>query len=150
MMGEYYLIFFFDGCKALTSADTTGWDTSNIENMNSMFSNCNALTTLDISKFNTSKVTDMRYMFSWCYELTTLDVSKWDTSKVTNMGEMFADCDELTTITGVIDMKSCTSYVGMFNNCFKLTGVKINNPPSGVTATSGIGGLKAGQYEIVS
>lgn len=47
-------------------------------------------------------------------------------------------------------MKSCTSYDGMFRYCDKLTGVKIKNPPSGITATSGIGELKAGKYEIVS
>ena len=47
-------------------------------------------------------------------------------------------------------MKSCTSCNNMFHNCPNLTGVKIKNPPSGITATSGIGGLAAGKYEIVS
>ena len=47
-------------------------------------------------------------------------------------------------------MKSCTKHDGMFMACPKLTGVKIKNPPSGITATSGIGGLAAGKYEIVS
>ena len=47
-------------------------------------------------------------------------------------------------------MKSCISYDDMFYHCTKLTGVKIKNPPSGITATSGIGGLDAGKYEIVS
>ena len=61
MMGDY-----FNGCKALTSIDTTGWDTS--------------------------KVTDMSYMFSDCNSLTSLDVSNWDTSKVTNMSIMFSSC----------------------------------------------------------
>ena len=152
MMGHYFLLFG-QGCKKLTSIDTTGWDTSNITSMNSMFSSCNSLTTLDVSKFNTSKVTDMSYMFSDCRELTTLDISNWDTSNVTNMDNMFSVYFremKLTTITGVIDMKSCTSYNNMFHNCPNLTGVKIKNPPSGITATSGIGGLAAGKYEIVS
>ena len=30
-------------CKALTSVDTTGWDTSNITNMNAMFASCTKL-----------------------------------------------------------------------------------------------------------
>ena len=112
------------GCRKLTSVDTTGWDTSNITNMIMMFNGCKALTSLDISNWDTSKVTDMMYMFSWCHELTT--------------------------IKGIIDMKSCTKYDGIFLACHKLTGVKIKNPPSGITATSGIGGLAAGKYEIVS
>ena len=91
-------------------------------------------------------------MFDDCTALTTLDLSNWDTSKVTDMRYMFYDCTSLTTIKGVIDMKSCASYNcnKMFYNCPKLTGVKIKNPPSGITATSGIGGLAAGKYEIVS
>ena len=175
MMGGYY-----DGsCKALTSIDTTGWDTSKITNMccmfisctslttldvsnwdtsnvkymYNMFEHCESLTTLDLSNWNTSKVTDMTYMFNSCNSLTTLDVSNWDTSKVIDMNLMFKDCNALTTITGVIDMKSCTSfwqYTDMFKYCTKLTGVKIKNPPSGITDTSGIGGLAAGKYEIVS
>ena len=63
---------------------------------------------------------------------------------------MFNSCYALRTIKGVIDMKSCISYYNMFYGCNKLTGVKIKNPPSGITATSGIGGLEAGKYEIVS
>ena len=47
-------------------------------------------------------------------------------------------------------MKSCNSHINMFFGCTKLAGVKIKNPPSGITATSGIGGLTAGKYEIVS
>ena len=92
------------GCKALTSVDTTGWDTSNITNMDSMFWDCN--------------------------KLTNLDVSKWDTSNVTNMSWMFDYCTSLTTIKGVIDMKLCTSYDNMSNGCTKLTGVKIKSRPN--------------------
>ena len=118
--------------------------------MDDMFYDCNKLTTLNVSNWNTSKVTEMNHMFSGCNALTTLDVSNWDTSKVTDMKNMFYYCSNLKTITGVIDMKSCTKYDGMFTGCDNLTGVKIKNPPSGITATSGIGGLAAGKYEIVS
>ena len=112
------------GCRALTSIDTTGWDTSNVTDMMFMFNDCNSLTTLDLSNWDTSNVIDMSYMFAWCYELTT--------------------------IKGIIDMKSCTKYDGMFLACHKLTGVKIKNPPSGIAAASDIGGLAAGKYTIVS
>ena len=148
MMGHYFLLFG-QGCKKLTSIDTTGWDTSNITSMVGMFNSCNALTNLDVSKFNTSKVTDMSYMFRGCKELTTLDISNWDTSNVVKMNGMFSVYFgemKLTTITGVIDMKSCTSYNNMFYNCPNLTGVKIKNPPSGFNG----GGLSSSQYTIVS
>ena len=72
-------------CMALTSVDTTGWDTSNVTDMSHMFDICNSLTTLDVSKWNTSNVTNMSFMFYSCSSLTSLDVSNWDTSKVTDM-----------------------------------------------------------------
>ena len=108
-------------CRELTSVDTTGWDTSNVTDMMFMFCDCNKLTTLDISNWDTSKVTDMNYMFSWC--------------------------NELTTIKGIIDMKSCTKYDGMFMACPKLTSVKIKNPPADFETYSG---LNSSQYTIVS
>ena len=160
-----------DGCKSLTSIDSTDWDVSNIKNMSSMFGNCRSLTTIDVSKWNTSNVHDMSYMFYYCLRLKTLDVSNWDTSKVINMSYMFYDCASLTsldisnwdtsmanmtsmfqyctslrTIAGVIDMKSCTSYSNMFENCNNLSGVKIKNPPSGFDGA----GLTSSQYTIVS
>ena len=148
MMGHYFLLFG-QGCKKLTSIDTTGWDTSNIIYMNGMFNDCESLTTLDVSKFDTSKVINMSYMFRGCKELTTLDISNWDTSNVVKMNGMFSVYFgemKLTTITGVIDMKSCTSYNNMFYNCPNLAGVKIKNPPSGFNG----GGLSSSQYTIVS
>ena len=142
--------YMFNRCYELTTIDVSKFDTSNVTDMSYMFDNCNKLTTLDVSNWDTSKVTNMSYMFEYCESLTTLDVSKFDTSNVTDMGYMFNRCYELTTIKGILDMKSCTYYDDMFGYCDKLTGVKIKNPPSGITATSGIGGLKAGKYEIVS
>ena len=125
--------YMFYGCNKLITLDVSKWDTSNVTDMSDMFNGCYELKTLDISNWDTSKVTDMSYMFDKCNSLTELDVSKWNTSKVTNMHNMFNDCYKLTTITGVIDMKSCTSYDNMFNGCDNLTGVKIKNPPSGFT-----------------
>ena len=128
------MIHMFSECPSLTTLDVSKWDTSNVISMLGMFNGCISLTTLDVSKWNTSNVTDMSYMFGNCYALTTLDISNWDTSKVTNMHSMFYGCNALTTVTGVIDMKSCTTfYDDMFMNCSKLKGVKIKNPPSGFT-----------------
>ena len=82
-----------DSCHALTSIDTTGWDTSKVTNMSYMFYGCNALESLDVSKWDTSNVTNMSGMFAHCRNLpeeALLDIfNKWDTSNVTNMSGMF-------------------------------------------------------------
>lgn len=88
----------------------------------------------------------MRNMFDSCYRLTTLDLSNFDTSNVEDMYSMFYYCSNLTTIKGVIDMKSCTDYSLMFENCPKLKNVKIKNPPSRFNGA----GLSSSQYAIVS
>lgn len=63
------------------------------------------------------------------------------------MNSMFINCSSLTTIKGIIDMNSCTKlYYNMFENCSKLTGVKIKNPPAGFDGA----GLSSSQYTIVS
>ena len=36
----------FSGCGALTSLDLSGWDTSNVIDMNNMFGGCSALKTI--------------------------------------------------------------------------------------------------------
>ena len=47
---------------ALTSLDVSGWDTSNVTNMNNMFYICRSLTSLDVSGLDTSNVTNMYNM----------------------------------------------------------------------------------------
>ena len=68
---------------------STGFDTSNVTNMNYMFSGCSSLQSLDLSNFDTSNVTNMGSMFNGCSSLQSLDLSNFDTSKVTNMDGMF-------------------------------------------------------------
>ncbi len=62
------------------------------------------------------------------------------------MRAMFTHCIRLTTIKGAIGMKSCTDYSLMFENCSKLKGVKIKNPPTGFDGA----GLYSSQYTTVS
>ena len=89
----------FHSCSKLSSIDMSGFDTSNVTNMFSMFFNCSALTSLTgLSGFDTSNVTIMNCMFQMCSSLTSLDVSGWNTGNVTNMGFMFNDCSSLGTI----------------------------------------------------
>ena len=139
--------FMLDNCSNLTSLDLSNFDTSNVTNMTSMFTKCSKLTSLDVSNFDTSNVRDMSMMFDGCSNLTSLDLSDFDTSKVTYMNYMFFKCYNLTTIKGVIDMKSCTKYEGMFSNCSNLKNVKIKNPPADFESVSD---LSKSQYIVVS
>ena len=136
----------FSGCGSLTSLDVSKFNTSNVTDMGNMFASCYRLTSLDLSSFDTSKVDDMEYMFEACSSLTSLDASSFNTANVTNMSYMFANCISLTTIKGVIDMKSCKHYKGMFVGCPRLTNVKIKNPPSDFESETGISSF---QYTIV-
>ena len=88
----------FYRCSKLASLDVSGWNTSKVTDMSSMFSDCPTLTSLDLSSFDTSKVTNMASMFSDCSKLTSLDLSSFDTSNVTNMYGMFSNCQKLNTV----------------------------------------------------
>ena len=68
--------------------DLSGWDTSNVKYMTSVFEGCN-LTSLDLSTWNTSMVTSMKKMFAGCSSLTNLNLAGFDTAKVTSMTDMF-------------------------------------------------------------
>ena len=115
-------------CNKLTALDVSGFDTSNVTDMNMMFDGCSSLTTLNISKWDTSKVTDMSDMFGSCNNLTTLDISGFDTSNVTDMGGMFAYCNKLTALdVSKWDTSNVTVMSDMFNGCNKLTTLDVSN-----------------------
>ena len=108
------------GCIEKINFD--GFDTSNVEDMSSMFEyycpnvDINTLNfDVNISNFNTSKVTNMKRMF-YGSPFKNLDLSKWDTRNVINMSSMFSSIRGLTSInisnfnTGnVTDMSSMFS-----------------------------------------
>ena len=85
----------FDDCHAIETLDVSGFDTSKVTTMQSMFFNCYSLENLDVSGFDTRNVTNMRGMFSDCDAMATINVSNFNTSKVTDMGIMFQDCSAL-------------------------------------------------------
>ena len=140
----------FQGCHNLTSLDISNFNTSNVRDMSIMFYGCSSLTSLDLSSFDTSNVTEMMGMFYDCSSLTTLDLSSFDTSNVITMWRMFCNCYNLTTIKGVIDMKSCTGYMNIFNNCTKLSGIKIKNPPADTGWWKKAGFQSESQFTVVS
>ena len=118
----------FYGFYYLTDMDLSGFDTSNVTNMGSMFRSCSGLTNLDLSGFDTSNVTDMSYMFFGCLNLTTLDLSSFNTSNVTYMGYMFRDCSSLTNLDlSSFDTSNVTNMDFMFYNCRSLTNLDLSS-----------------------
>ena len=118
----------FNGCTALTSIDTSNWDTSNVTNMNNMFRLCNLLATLDVSSWKVDSVTNMSYIFNGCSSLTSLNVSNWNTSKVSNMSFMFQNCNKLVSLDlSHFNVENVTSMISMFNGCRSLTSLNTSN-----------------------
>lgn len=141
----------FANCTHLTTIDVSKWDTSNVTDMTGMFNACNGTTNIDVSKWDTRKVTSMRWMFRTCVYLKNIDITNWDTSNVTNMENMFDSCRDLKSITGVIDMKSCTSYAKMFDACVNLTtSVKIKNLPTDIDTFCNIARIDKSKVTVVS
>jgi surface protein len=74
--------------------DISGWDTSNVTIMSSMFKGCSAFNQ-DINSvgngWNVSSVTDMSSMFEGCSAFNQ-DISNWNVSSVTDMSSMFEGC----------------------------------------------------------
>jgi surface protein len=60
----------------LTELDVSGFNTSNVTDMGSMFCKCSGLTELDVSGFDTSNVTDTFIMLLGCYGLQTIVTPK--------------------------------------------------------------------------
>ena len=76
----------FSGVTLLTQLDLSGWDVSNVTNMNFMFEDCSSLQSVgDISNWDVSNVTNMSYMFYKCASLSQLDLTGWYTTKVSNI-----------------------------------------------------------------
>ena len=72
------------------NGDISGWDVSNVTNMNAMFAWCEAFNQ-DISGWDVSKVTDMSRMFFRC-KYFNQDISSWDVSNVKYFTDIFYNC----------------------------------------------------------
>ena len=65
--------------------DCAGLNTSNVDDLSSMFLGCSSLTNLDISGFDTAHAARMGSMFERCSSLVTLVVgSGWNSDNVSN------------------------------------------------------------------
>lgn len=96
----------FDGI-----GDITGWDTSCIINMASMFKGSNF--NQNISGWDTSNVIDMNQMF-YDYTIFNQDIGGWDTSSVQDMSFMFCNNLYFNQDIGGWDVSQVTSMNDMF------------------------------------
>ena len=107
-------------------------DTSNVNNMDSMFSGCANLITAP--NMDTSNVTDMSSIYFGCSNLTI--VPQYNTSNVTNMGSMFESCENLTTVHQ-LDIDKVTFINWIVNGCSKLEYIKLLNVRINIQIGSG-------------
>ena len=79
--------------------DTSGWDTSNVTNMDRLFNKSNIQTITGIEKWNVENVTNFNNMFGGTNKLQTLDLSGWSMEKATssNTKDMFISKDKSKT-----------------------------------------------------
>ncbi|MCQ2819551.1 MAG: DUF285 domain-containing protein [archaeon] len=107
----------FYECSSLISIDMKYFDTSEVEDMNSMFCYCSSLPYLKLSsQFKTENVKDMESMFYSCRSLTSLDLSHIDTKNVQSMNFMIAGCIKLSSFK--IGNKFITDKVKTMWNIF--------------------------------
>ena len=127
--------YLFDNFTEIKSISfDNNFDTSTSTDMSFMFHLCHNLTRLDLSGFDTSHVTTMQSMFnmwdgaSTASELIYLDVSNFDTKKVTNMEGMFCECRNLSILNLCsFDVSGVTNSVGMFKHMTNLNYVYVND-----------------------
>lgn len=131
--GGWFLWF-----EALTTIEHLDYlNTSEVDDMRSMFSSCTSLETLDLSSFNTEKVTYMVTMFENSKHLRSLKLPKgFIGSSVTNLNAMFRDCESLTELDlsgsnseNVKDMKE------MFSGCRALSKLDLTSFKTGQVTT---------------
>lgn len=85
--------------SALTSVDTTGWDTSKLVDTGSMFSTCYRLEEIiGISEWDVGSLVYANMMFLGDDQIAELDVSKWNPKNLQDAGTMFGGCESVKVL----------------------------------------------------
>ena len=120
-------VAMFQWFTKMETIDLTGFDTSEVTSMNTMFYTMNSLKSIDVSGFNTSNVTDMYAMFDQTGVIEQLNVSNFDTSKVTNMGYMFFSLAKVRELDLTnFDTRNVTNMFGMFEYMTAVSKIKFS------------------------
>lgn len=123
--------YCFEGLTKIEHLDYL--NTSEVENMGSMFSNCTSLETLDLSSFNTEKVTNMLAMFEGSMSLRTIKLPKgFIGSNVTNLNATFRGCARLTELDlSGSNTEKVKDMGGMFYGCVALSNLNLSGFKTG-------------------
>lgn len=123
--------YLFEGLTKIEHLDYL--NTSEVENMGSMFSNCTSLETLDLSSFNTEKVTNMSEMFVGSTNLRTINLPKgFIGSNVTDLNGMFRGCASLTELDlSGSNAEKVKDMCKMFYGCVVLSNLNLSGFKTG-------------------
>ena len=72
--------YLFSSCKSLISIDLSNFDTTNVENIGSIFYYCSSLKSIDLSNFNTTNINNFYFIFYRTSSLKYLDISSFTTN----------------------------------------------------------------------
>lgn len=146
-------VVFDESCKDARPKDCRSWfwffealttiehldylNTSEVDDMQSMFSSCTSLETLDLSSFNTEKVTNMSKMFVGSTNLRTINLPKgFIGSSVTDLRSMFKDCTSLTELDlSGSNSENVKEMNGMFYGCKALSKLDLTDFKTGQVTT---------------
>ena len=120
-------VAMFQWFTKMETIDLSGFDTSEVTLMNTMFYTMSSLKNIDVSGFNTTNVTDMYAMFDQTGVIEELNVSNFDTSKVTNMGYMFFSLAKVRELDLTnFDTRNVTNMFGMFEYMTAVSKIKFS------------------------
>lgn len=120
-------VAMFQWFTKMETIDLSGFDTSEVTSMNTMFYTMSSLKNIDVSGFNTTNVTDMYAMFDQTGVIEELNVSNFDTSKVTNMGYMFFSLAKVRELDLTnFDTRNVTNMFGMFKYMTAVSKIKFS------------------------
>lgn len=123
--------YLFGGLTKIEHLDYL--NTSEVENMGSMFYKCTSLETLDLSSFNTEKVTNMLAMFEGSMSLRTIKLPKgFIGSNVTDLNGMFRGCASLTELDlSGSNAEKVKNMGNMFDGCVALSNLNLSGFKTG-------------------
>lgn len=123
--------YLFEGLTKIEHLDYL--NTSEVENMGSMFYKCTSLETLDLSSFNTEKVTNMLAMFEGSMSLRTIKLPKgFIGSNVTDLNGMFRGCASLTELDlSGSNAEKVKNMGNMFDGCVALSNLNLSGFKTG-------------------
>ena len=106
--------------------DVTGWNTRNVESMNSMFAGAANLEAVNgLNTWNVENVKDVSEMFHGCKMLHSLDMYGWNLKNCETSALMFQDCENLVHINlDYWNVNNIRNMNCMFRNCRVLTNLR--------------------------